>query len=464
MLQEIIKILKEYKIYDIIDNSKQVNENSAFFCNTRAKEKGFDLDAINNGCNVVIIVTGHFKIKQGYELCYILLPDWSTYINLLKEFYSIADIKKIAVTGTNGKTSTVHFGASLSSFIGGKSSTIGTNGVCVYEHGQVIHETKTGLTTPTCTENYRILSNLVKQGVKNVFMEVSSIGIEQGRVDGIEFDVACFTNLTQDHLDYHHTMEEYFRQKLRLFSEFLKPNGVAVLNEKSGYSHKIASSISNQKIFYGNELFRQTFKGFTVEVDNKEVDFYAHGKFQVLNLFCAVNALVSLGFELPEIGKYIPKLKAPSGRMQGYNVNGVNVIIDYAHTPDALENVLQNIDGYKIVVFGCGGNRDTTKRPIMGKIASQLADFVIITNDNPRNEDPQIIAEEIAKACELGRYEIILDREQAILKAIKICNKGGNVIIAGKGNEDYQIIGDEKIPFSDAKVVEELINGADRGT
>lgn len=454
MLQEIIKILQNLKITDIYDNSLHTNQTSAFFCNNRAKEKNFHTHAIQNGCKTIIEISNSFKLEIKNDIQYIYLPSDESYISLLQEFYKTDTIKKIAVTGTNGKTSTVHFGASLCSFLGVKSATIGTNGICIYENGEAINSTHTGLTTPTITENYRIIYNLARKNVKYLFMEASSIGIHQGRINGINFEIACFTNFTQDHLDYHHTMESYFAQKNRLFSEFLKTTGTAILNEKDPYSKKIITNA--KKIFYGNEKYQKTQNNFLLNIENNNIAFNVAGEFQVLNFYCAFYTLCELGFSPKKIIKFIPLLKAPSGRMEKHIINGVNVIIDYAHTPDALEKVLQNIDGFKITVFGCGGDRDPSKRPQMGKIASELSDFVIITNDNPRHENPETIAKEISQGCTNAKYKIILDRTTAITTAIKECKKNGTVIIAGKGNENYQIIGNTKLPFSDTQTIQNL--------
>jgi UDP-N-acetylmuramoyl-L-alanyl-D-glutamate--2,6-diaminopimelate ligase len=460
MFTEIITKLKELNITDISDNSQYVNKTTAFFCNEKAREKGFDLAAINNGCKAILYIANKKNAIENGVLK-INFESWSEYTLFLQEFFETSKVIKVGITGTNGKTSTAHFGAVIYSLIDGKSATIGTNGICIYENGKVISTVETGLTTPTCTTFHSTLARLQKSGIRCVWVEASSIGIHQGRIDGILFDATCFTNLTQDHLDYHPTMEEYFQQKLRLFTEFLKPSGTAILNSQSDYSQKIAKEIT--KIFhrnityYGSETFTENPSGFTINIDGNQINFPVYGRFQVQNLMCAFHALLSIGVEAKAIIPSISKLQAPSGRMESFQVNGVNIIIDFAHTPDALANVLQSISGYKIVVFGCGGNRDATKRPLMGEIASRLADFTIITNDNPRHEDPQTITSQVQSGFNGTHCRIILDRTTAIQEAIKLCQQDGSIIIAGKGSEPYQIIGETKIPYSDIDVVRKML-------
>jgi UDP-N-acetylmuramoyl-L-alanyl-D-glutamate--2,6-diaminopimelate ligase len=369
-----------------------------------------------------------------------------------------------AITGTNGKTSTVHFGALLCSLMGEKSATIGTNGICVYENGVIISQEKMGLTTPTCVQNHLAIFRLQKNGVKFIFMEASSIGIEQGRIDGIEFDASCFSNFTQDHLDYHHTMEEYFKQKLRLFTEFTKKDGLCILNSSDVRSQEIAQFCKSVVFFGENDNVlkscTQNSDDFLLNFGEIHAQFNASGNFQVLNLSSVVHSLLFFGFKLEQIALQIPKLSAPEGRMEMVKIGQKTFVIDYAHTPDALENVLKNIAGNKICVFGCGGNRDSAKRKIMGEIASKYSNFVIITNDNPRFENPQEIADEIFSGIAQSFFDnckIILDRKEAILFAEKICKNGETVVIAGKGSEDYQEINGTKFLFSDVEIVKSLV-------
>lgn len=459
MFKEIVAELARQNIINITDNSKFANTNTAFFCNEKAKEKGFDLDALNKGCKVVLYISTKGSVATVNGIANINFPSWNEYVSFLQQFFNTQKILKVGITGTNGKTSTAHFGASMYSASKGKSATIGTNGICIYENGKLLTTRETDLTTPTCTQCHSAIASMQNNGIECVFVEVSSIGLHQGRVDGILFDVAAFTNLTQDHLDYHSTMEKYFNQKLRLFTEFLKPNGTSVLNTQSEYSEQIENSIPHTKtLHYGTESYTENTEGFTVDFNGTPVAFPVHGRFQIQNLMCAVKALVAIGVDLHSLLSVIPKLTSPNGRMQGYAFQGKNIIIDFAHTPDALANVLQSITGYKIAVFGCGGSRDKTKRPLMGEIASRFSNFAIITNDNPRHEDAQAIANEIHQGFEGSHCKIILDRTHAIKEAISLCPVGGSIIIAGKGSEPYQIIGDIKTPYSDFTVIQNIIS------
>ncbi len=465
-VSDIVRTLRNLGITNIVDTTNDITashtSNIAFFCTHKAKANNYDAKALELGANAIIQITNSNSIMP-----YISISSWKDYTNLLKEFFPIQNLKIIGITGTNGKTSTAHFGATLCSLMQKKSATIGTNGICIYENGKIISQEKTSLTTTTCTKNHSTLHNLTQQGVQFIFMEASSIGIHQGRLDGIKFDVSCFTNFSQDHLDYHHTMDEYFAQKLRLFTEFTKINdnetGLSVLNSEDRKSQEIVKFCKNIAFFgksakYDDILqsYEKNHSGFLLNFGNLQAQFNASGNFQILNLMCIVHTLIFLGFKLEQIAMAIPKLLPPDGRMQSVVVGDITVIIDYAHTPDALENVLKNIDGYKICVFGCGGNRDSTKRSIMGEIASKLSDYVIVTSDNPRFERPDDIALEIASGITKTNYEIILDRKSAILHAIKICQKDGIVIISGKGSEDYQEINGERISFSDIKVVKDI--------
>jgi len=462
-VREIVENLKKIGVEEIVDDTRKITPNSAFFCSSKAKEMGYDIQARKLGAKSVI------QVSQSIEEGFMNLESWQKFVAVLQEFYGEINAKMFAITGTNGKTSTVHFASSLCSLIGEKSASIGTNGICVYENGSVVLQEKTGLTTPTCVQNHLAIFRLQKSGVKFIFMEASSIGIEQGRLDGIEFDASCFSNFTQDHLDYHHTMEEYFKQKLRLFSEFTKKDGVCILNSsdvKSEEITKICKNIAlNNLIFFGKndnilQSFTQNLEGFLLNFGKIHAQFYASGNFQVLNLMSAVHSLLFFGFKIEQIALQIPKLSPPEGRMQTVKIGQKTFVIDYAHTPDALENVLKNIAGNKICVFGCGGNRDSAKRKIMGQIASKFANFVIITNDNPRFENPQDIASEIFSGISQSFFDntkIILDRKEAILFAEKICKNGETVVIAGKGSEDYQEISGTKFPFSDIEIVKFLM-------
>lgn len=460
-LQKIVAIMgvvKTFKNQISITHPQKLKDNSIFESNRQTTITPIYSKFAKLKNDIKKSITAEILQIKTPKNIFVEFESQKEYVNFLQEFYGKNNIKKVAVTGTNGKTSVVHFCAMLCSLLGKKSATIGTNGICIYEKGKIISQESVGLTTATLTKNHEIINNLNNIKTEFLFMEASSIGIHQGRLDGISFDISCFTNFTQDHLDYHKTMEEYFHQKIRLFTEFTKTDATIILNEDDGHSKQIANKTKIKTIFYSKnagviENYTQTPEGFELQISGKKIKFCAHGIFQVSNLACTINTLLSLGFHIEEIVINIPKLKPPLGRMESLNINGINIIIDYAHTPDALENILKSIDGNKILVFGCGGDRDKTKRPIMGRIATQNASYAVITSDNPRTENPAEIIKDIQTGIDNSNYTAIIDRKEAILHALSIAKSGDFVIIAGKGNECYQEINGVKYPFKDLDIV-----------
>jgi UDP-N-acetylmuramoyl-L-alanyl-D-glutamate--2,6-diaminopimelate ligase len=380
------------------------------------------------------------------------------------KFYNSHIENVVAVTGTNGKSSVVNITYQLWNFLKKKSAVIGTLGLQTNFNTDLPDFPK--LTTFDPLNFHKINHALCKLGVDHLAFEASSHGLDQYRCDGIKIKVAAFTNLTQDHLDYHKDMGNYFYAKLRLFTELLSKDGVAVLNINDSYSKKIAEKLQNKIIFYGlnngdiyakNLRTKQGLIDFDLVYKNKiyqDIKFNCVGNFQIENLLCAVASVVETGFSIEDIISHIPNIKSVKGRMDlaGKTKHDAYVYIDYAHTPDGLEKALQSLkehftEGNLWVVFGCGGNRDTEKRSIMGKIASDLADFVIVTDDNPRFEDPKIIRKKIIENCK-NAIEIN-DRKDAINYAIRNLKPKDVLLIAGKGHEAFQIIGDKILKFDD---------------
>ncbi len=377
-------------------------------------------------------------------------------------FYKDIPSVLTAVTGTNGKTSTVYFERQIWKESGIEGASFGTIGV----FSDKIKK-ETSLTTPESVEIYRDLEELASAGVTHAALEASSAGLDQGRLDGMMFDAAAFTNLTEEHLDYHKTMESYFAAKAKLFEEHIKPDGTAVLNADIAEYEKLKNICLNKGLRvlsygrHGEDILLEKEErlnvGYrlTLKVLGKEhtVDFPVSGDFQIMNLLCALGLVIGSGLEPERALKAVSRLKSPPGRLEfvGQKKNGAKVYVDYAHTPDALENVLKTmrpLTRRKLwVVFGCGGNRDKTKRPLMGKIAQRLADKIIITDDNPRFEDAKTIRQEILAACQLGRE--IGDRRKAIAQAIEELEKDDVLIIAGKGHEEGQIVNGKTLPFND---------------
>jgi UDP-N-acetylmuramoyl-L-alanyl-D-glutamate--2,6-diaminopimelate ligase len=371
----------------------------------------------------------------------------------------------VGVTGTNGKTSTVQLLAQALSLMGSKAGTIGTLGTGIY--GQLVEGERT---TPDVISVHAALNAMHEQGAVAVAMEVSSHALDQGRVDGVEFDVAVFTNLTRDHLDYHGSMEAYGAAKAKLFT--WKNLQAAVINCDDTFGAELIKNLSPniKKIGFSSRAnvnanlqaknVQLSASGIRFELQYCEQIKTLHspllGRFNVDNLLAVAGALLALGQSLDSVANVLPKLSPVDGRMS--RVGGENgqplVVVDYAHTPDALEQALANLRlhtaGKLICVFGCGGDRDRGKRPLMGAIAERAADVAIITDDNPRTENGDAIVAEIKTGFQhSNKAHIIRHRADAIAKAIHDANANDVVLIAGKGHETYQEIAGVKMPFDD---------------
>lgn len=367
-----------------------------------------------------------------------------------------------AVTGTSGKTSVVSFLRQIWSDTGFAAASIGTIGVIaprLVKYGS--------LTTPGPVELHQLLKELVKEGVTHVAMEASSHGIEQCRLDGVRLAAAAFTNLGRDHMDYHATIEDYFHAKMRLFDSLLPRGAPAVVYADNKYSDKAIGHIRQARrhaLTVGrkgefirvkrveHERFRQ-YAEFEFDGDIYEVVLPLAGAFQVANAVVAAGLAIATGEPPAAVFRALERLKGAPGRLDlvGATSAGAPVYVDYAHKPDALENVLKSVRSFTtgriILVFGCGGDRDKGKRSIMGEIAASLADVVIVTDDNPRTENPATIRRQILAGVP-GALEIS-DRRAAIRKAVAMLTAGDTLIIAGKGHEEGQIIGTRLLPFSD---------------
>ena len=412
-------------------------------------------DAINKGAKKII------ASKGGYGVETIIVSDTKDYlINLLKNNYynQIKDLKIIGITGTNGKTTTSYLIWQTLNKLGKKCAYIGTIGFYINEKIRDLNNT-----TPEILDVYEMLIECKEKDCEYVVMEVSSHALEQRRVDGILFDYAIFTNLTEDHLDYHKTMGNYALAKQKLF-EKLKENGKAIINVDDKYHNYF---LKKGDITYGfNESNIQilnydvNFKSnFDLKINNEIYDFETNllGKYNIYNITALISVLVNLNVDINVIRYLVTTLTAPVGRMEFINYNTNQIIIDYAHTPDALENILLSVrefcKGKIYVILGCGGNRDKTKRPIMAKIATDLADYAIFTSDNPRDEDPSKIIEDMINDLENDNYEVDVNREKAINKGIQKLGKNDILLLLGKGHETYQVIKNERIHFDDKEKV-----------
>ena len=434
--------------------------------------KGFTVDghdfvnsAVQNGATKVVIERDVDTTAEK-----IIVNDSKEYLkNELVNKYSeyLKDLTIIGVTGTNGKTTTCYLVYQMLNKLGIKCAYMGTIGF--YYEG---HKEELPNTTPELLTVYKLLYEAKNNGCTHVVMEVSSHSLEEERIAGLNFTVGAFTNLTQDHLDFHKTMENYLNAKLKLFN-YLKPNGTFVLNNDDEYSkYFINPSFNTIKIGYKEDsdllIKKADYKanGTVIDFKYKEIDGQIQtnltSSFNVYNYLTSYSIVSALGIEESKIKEITKDIYPPKGRCEIVEVNNGVAVIDYAHTPDAVEKVIKSFIELKqnrvITIVGCGGDRDPIKRPIMGRTACKLSDHVIFTNDNPRTEDPVNIMNDITKDLEYSNYEIEYDRKEAIFKGINMMEPNDILLILGKGHEDYQIIGREKIHFDDREVVEEWKN------
>lgn len=384
----------------------------------------------------------------------------------------------VSATGTNGKSSVVSYCRQLYSLLGQSSASIGTIGIECSKNIPAISEILDqlpALTTPDLISIRHILHILADNQVNYVAFEASSHGLDQGRIEGIKTHAACFTSFSRDHLDYHHNMDSYLLAKLSLFTNNLLPYGLAIINSEIQQLDFIKNYLQQHNIKFltvgtngdlditntNQSIYGQNIN-FTYQ--DKKYNFTTNiiGSFQASNLLIAVMMVHATGFAFEDIIEKLPKVKAVKGRLE--RVDESNIFIDYAHTPDALEKTLLELkkikptNGLLKVIFGCGGDRDSAKRPIMGKIASEIADQIIITDDNPRTEKARSIRQQIIQGITNSNYLEIADRETAIIQTIYHLQKDDILLIAGKGHEDYQIIGKQKLPFSDFDIAKKTLN------
>jgi UDP-N-acetylmuramoyl-L-alanyl-D-glutamate--2,6-diaminopimelate ligase len=409
------------------------------------------------------------KCQLPTEIPSMALPGLATKLaEIASRFYGEPS-KKLAltgVTGTNGKTTIAYQLAQAHSLLGERSAYIGTIG-----QGEVTSLQTLANTTPDALCLQQLLESYEQRAIKQICMEVSSHALSQHRVDCIDFQQAIFTNLSHDHLDYHETMEAYASAKALLFAkETLK---WAIVNKDDSYSQMICdASRAEQLISYGIKEgadvralnWDVSLRGTRLELSSPwgqhQLAINALGFFNIYNALAVFSSLLASGYPVDKVVPVMAKLQAAPGRMEIVTQEPY-AIVDYAHSPDALENVLSTLQEVKkgriLVVFGCGGDRDKKKRPMMGKIASHYADIAIITSDNPRSEDPLAIIDEIeAGVSSKSNLYKIPDREQAIAKALSLADKDDIVLVAGKGHEDYQQIGSVRHVFSDQQVIRHL--------
>lgn len=434
--------------------------------------------AISNGASVVVleddaILPDSYFMHAG--VAKVVVPDSRKALAQLAANYYDHPSKKlslIGVTGTNGKTTTTHI---IKSILEASGETVGLIGTIEYAIGSTTFPATH--TTPESLELNELLSRMVKAGCTSVSMEVSSHALHQSRVVGLAYRAAVFTNLTQDHLDYHGSMEEYCRAKKILF-DGLPAEASAVINQDDSWGLKIVQDSAAQKVLYSAtgeatvsaRDIKLSIEGTVMTVlhngQSTAVTSPLVGQFNAYNILAAFSTGIALGLSPEVIRQGIGSLKAVRGRFERMSSpKGWTAIVDYAHTPDALEKCLhairdvlpKNAEGKIITVFGAGGDRDKTKRPLMGAVAGSLSDVVLVTSDNPRTEEPGQIIKDILEGIPAGTTTLQQpDRRKAIEQAVSMARAGDVILIAGKGHEDYQVIGTERIHFSDQEVVGEL--------
>ncbi len=477
---QIIQIGKTTKISGLANNTKDIDKSYLFFAVEGTKTDGhiFVDEAVKKGAVCVVSQNKEkvHQIKQKHpQLSIILVENIRKAMALTAQrFYNFPDkdLKIIGVTGTNGKTSTANITAQYLKNLGFKVATIGTIG---YEfEGKFFGS---GMTTPDSIKWYQLLDSFRKLGADYVVSEISSHAVSQYRFYGTVFHGGIFTNLTQDHLDYHKDMESYFLTKKRFIEYVLSKNPSSCISTNCNceYGKRVYKEINSKDrmIRYGyncddfNILSSSiSMKGSVIKYEylsrRGKITTKLLGEFNVFNICASFSLLLKLGFDPIELEKISPELKPIKGRFEIVSNNGFLVINDYAHTPDALEKILKSLSKFKknriISVFGAGGDRDKTKRPLMGKVAEKYSDVIILTSDNPRSEKAEDIIEDILKGItQRSKVIIIVDREMAIKQAVEIAKEGDIVLLAGKGHETYQIIGNQIYKFDDSDIAKKYL-------
>ncbi len=465
-------------IRDIHLDSRQVGEGDAFIAVAGRQSHGreYALDAVARGA-VAVVADDRGAGLDDIDVPVIVLADLEGQLGVLAHRFYGADTDKlrvIGITGTNGKTSVTYMLAQLLEGLGQRCALLGTLG-----WGFLDSQHDTGLTTPDVVSVHRILARLARDEAGFVAMEVSSHGLDQGRVDGVDFAAAAFTNLSRDHLDYHGDMASYEASKRALF---LKPMALSVFNidDPAGAGWYRDTAISCPRLSYSltdttADVYCRELRHHSAGSDALVVTPWGEGElrsallgpFNLHNLLLSITVLGGLGFKLERLLKLVPDVLGAPGRMELVHEDTFRVIVDYAHTPDALEQVLlatrPHVEGELLLVFGCGGDRDRGKRPLMGAIAQRRADKLVLTSDNPRHESPgQIIDEVRAGMTEEQDLYCEPDRRRAIEHALSAAAPGDMVLIAGKGHESYQEIAGVRQPFSDRDCVEHYFANIDQ--
>ncbi|WP_101912676.1 UDP-N-acetylmuramoyl-L-alanyl-D-glutamate--2,6-diaminopimelate ligase [Megasphaera vaginalis (ex Bordigoni et al. 2020)] len=469
------------EISGISADSREIEAGYLFVCIAGVHVDGakFAAQAVEKGA-VAVLTAKHLDLPD--RVVQLMVPDIHHALeDIVPYFYDYPGkkMRMIGVTGTNGKTTTSHIIAHILRAAGHHVGVLGTIHALIDDEELPIHNT-----TPDVVELQHFLHLMAERGITHVVMEVSSHALELNRVAGIEFDTAVFTNLTQDHLDFHKTFENYVAAKAKLFQgltagDTVKGNKTAVVNVDDPYAKDILAACRGNVLTYGVEQ-EADLRGSSLQVELKKSSFHVSGPFgsvdlqmhitglfNVYNTLAAIGAAHAEGVDTATIDQAIQTFRSVPGRFELVEAGqDFAIVVDYSHTPDSLEKALTTARAMHpnriISVFGCGGDRDRTKRPIMGRIGAAESDIPIVTSDNPRSEDPDAIVAEVAAGVKQGlregqTYEVIVDRRRAITRAVEIAGAGDIIVIAGKGHETYQILKDKTIHFDDREVAREAV-------
>jgi len=466
------------EITSVTSDSRSVADGSLFVALTGSRSDGhrFIADAVRKGAIAYVAERDTMTDEDDVAAAVIVKDSRDALALVASRFYGVPSqyMHLIGITGTNGKTTTSYL---LKRILEVWGKETGLTGTIRYMIGTRIMDASH--TTPGPVEFQQILSEMKDAGCSYVVSEVSSHALDQKRVDHTRFMTAIFTNLSRDHLDYHGSMEEYFSCKKRLFTDLLDHGGTAVINTDDEYGTRLMNTVDRRVVTYGlgrdAEVgagdIKQNFKGlrFSLRYMGREYSVRTPliGMPNVYNILAAAATALSLSVPVEVVQEALCDVPGVDGRFETFStVDGVLVVVDYAHTPDALQKLLQTVRGLDhnriITVFGCGGDRDRGKRPMMGRIAEKGSDYVILTSDNPRFEDEGAIIRDIAGGMEGTAFETVRDREKAVTRALEIAEEGDVVVIAGKGHEDYQEIRGIRYPMRDQDLVARALRALGR--
>lgn len=469
-----LSILPNIKIKNLQNDSRKVRSGDVFLAYPGAASDGrkFIQQAVDAGAAAILYEPENIAVELAYSIPCVAYPNLASSLGVLaSNFYGepTRALCVIGVTGTNGKTTIAYQLAQAHDLLNTPAAYMGTIGA-----GRVDALKPLLNTTPDALQVQQLFYDYVSTQIKTVCMEVSSHALCMGRVEGVEFSQAIYTNLSHEHLDYHHTLEAYAAAKAKLFaSPDLK---FAIINQDDVHANIMCSQVpvGCKILTYGidnacdirGRNIRLDMRGSVLDIascfGNFELRLNTLGRFNIYNGLAVLASLLSYGYALPDVLKVMPKLLPSPGRMEQVADSPV-VLVDYAHTPDALENALSTLAELKqarlFVVFGCGGDRDKSKRPKMGRVAGQYTDYVILTSDNPRTENPEAILDEIEAGLPSEHQVLrIENRKEAIKQALELAEPNDMILIAGKGHEAYQEIGRERFPFSDQAVVRNVLS------